>query len=115
MARRNGRPGDYLMTDSYYGFTRYASELKRDYWGEYASRPLKRNLQEVASPLNDPQPVPNYTGPNYEISATCLGETAPVYVGDTTVPTNRNNAAAQALALFPGIGQASIGCSFKIG
>jgi hypothetical protein len=97
MARRKGRPGDYLMTDDYFGFTRFASQLKKDFWGAYAERPLKRNLQEIAVPLDDPAPVPNYRGPNYEVSPTCLGELAPLYVGNTNVRTNTNNMAFQVL------------------
>lgn len=114
MARRNGRKGDWLATDDYTGFTRYASELRKDYWGAYAVKPLLRNLQEIASPLNDPRPVPFYRGPNYEFTAPCIGEIAPTYVGDTTVRTSLSNMAAQVLNLNPGIGQMVIGCTFVV-
>lgn len=114
MARRNGRRGDYLMTDDYTGMTCYASQLREDYWGSYTRRPLKRNLQEVASPLNDPGQLEVYRGPSYETSNPCDGEIAPVYVGNTTVPTNPNNAAFQALSLNPGIGEMSISCTFIV-
>lgn len=114
MARRAGRPGDYLATDMYYGFTRYASELKRDYWGSYAYKPLKRNLQEVASPLDDPGPVPFYSGPSYEFTPACIAEIAPPYVGNTTFPTNPYNMAFQVLQLDPGVGVMEIGCTFEI-
>lgn len=114
MARRNGRKGDHLATDDYTGMTQYASKLKRDFWGSYAVHPLKRNLQEIATPLNDPRPVSLYRGPNYETVANCLAETAPLFVGLTNVPTNQNNAAIQALDLLPGIGEMEVGCTFIV-
>ena len=115
MARRNGRKGDYLATDDYTGFTVYASKLKRDYLGSYAVRPLLRNLQEIATPLNDPEPVDVYSGPNYEVTNGCIADLAPLYVGLTSVPTNLNNAAGQVLLQQPGIGEASIECTFRVG
>lgn len=114
MARRGGRKGDYLATSDYTGFTTYASKLKMDYWGAYAERPLLRNLQELAKPLNDPEPVAFYRGPNYEYTPPCIGETAPSYVGNTTVPTSNQNAAFQALNLSPAIPDMEIGCTFII-
>lgn len=115
MARRGGRPGSWLATDDYTGFTVYSNKLQRDYWGALTVRPLQRNLQEIASPLNDPLPVDPYRGPNYEIMPDfCLGELAPLYVGTTNVPTNRNNAAFQALDLAPGIDDMEIGCNFIV-
>lgn len=114
MARRGGRKGDYLATDDLTGFTTFASKLKRDYWGNYAVRPLKRNLQEIAFPLNDPAPVSLYRGPNYESTPTCIAETSPIYVGLTTVFTNINNAAIQALNLSPAIPDMEIGCTFVV-
>ena len=114
MARRSGRPGSWLATSDYTGITYYAEQLQRDYWGNYDIHPLKRNLQEIASPLNDPQPVPFYRGPNYEILPPCVAEVAPVYVGNTNVPTNTDNAAFYALDLDPSIGQMIIGCTFVV-
>jgi len=114
MARRKGKPGDHLATDDYYGVTRYASELRRDYWGNYSKFPLKRNLQEIAMPLNDPAPVEIYRGPQYEVTPTCVAEIAPTYVGLTTVPTNPYNAAFQALNLDPAIPDMVVGCDFII-
>jgi hypothetical protein len=97
--RRNGRKGDYLATDDNTGFTVYGSKLRKGYYGEYAVRPLERNLQEIASPLNDPVPVEIYRGPNYEIVNPATTAVAPQYVGNTTVPTNRDNAAIQSGAV----------------
>lgn len=114
MARRKGRPGDYLMTDDYTGFTHFASELKRDYWGQYAKKPLLRNLQEIATPFNDPAPVPVYRGPNYETFNTCDAELAPTFVGLTNVKTSNDNMAAQALNLDPAIPDMEIGCTFIV-
>lgn len=114
MARRGGKPGSHLATDDYTGFTVYAEKLKRDFWGSLVIKPLLRNLQEIASPLNDPQPVDIYRGPNYENTSGCPGSTAPFFVGNTTVPTNPNNAGIQGLNLFPGIGTMEIGCTFEV-
>ena len=114
MARRNGRPGDFLSIDEYYGVTRYGSQLKKDYWGVYAEKPLLRNPQEYGVPLSDPYPLPFYTGSAYEQTNGCIAEVAPLFVGLTNVPTNNNNAASQALNLNPGIGEMAVGCSFII-
>lgn len=114
MARRNGRKGDHLATDDYTGFTVYASKLKRDYWGGLAVKPLLRNLQEIATPLNDPRPVDIYRGPNYELTPVCIAETAPIYVGLTSVKTNPDNMAFQYLQLDPGLGDMIIGCTFEV-
>lgn len=115
MARRAGRKGDWLATDDYTGFTVYASQLQQDFWGSLAVKPLQRNLQEISSPLNDPQPVLLFRGPNYEqIQGVCIGAVAPLTVGVTNIPTNQNNAAFQALNLKPGLGSMEVGCSFQI-
>lgn len=114
MARRNGRKNAWLVTDDYSGFTEYNSAVKKDYWGALAKNPLLRNLQEIATPLNDPEPVPFYRGPSYEFTPNCIAELAPFYVGNTTVPTNPNNAAFQALDLSPGIGEMAVGCDFVV-
>ena len=114
MARRKERLGDHLATDDYTGQTCYASQLQRDFWGSLAKHPLKRNLQEISSPLNDPAPVSVYRGPNYEDTSNCPGETAPLFIGNTNVPTRNISAAYQALNLDPGIGDAAIGCSFVV-
>lgn len=114
MARRNGKPGNWLVTDDYTGFTRYATEVKKDFWGQYAVSPLKRNLQEIASPLNDSEPVPFYNGPSYEYTPPCVGELAPTYVGNTNVPTNPGNMAFQVLNLSPAIPDMEIGCTFVV-
>ncbi len=114
MARRQGRKGTWLVSDDYTGFVVYASKVKKDFWGALAVNPLERNLQEIASPLHDPEPVSYYRGPNYEFTPKCIAENAPLFVGLTTVRTNPNNAAFQALNLDPGIGDAIIGCSFEV-
>jgi hypothetical protein len=114
VARRAGKKGNWLAASDYTGFTHYASELKPDFWGSYAKRPLIRNLQEIASPLNDPEPVAFYRGPNYEYTPPCIAETAPIYVGNTNIPTNPDNMAFQVLNLSPGIGEMTVGCSFIV-
>lgn len=114
MARRSQRKGDHLATDDYTGFTVFASKLRRDFWGSYAVHPLKRNLQEIASPLNDPVPVDIYRGPNYEFTPACVAETAPFFVGNTNVRTSQNNAAFAALDLSPAIPDMAVGCNFIV-
>lgn len=114
MARRNGRKGEWLATDDYTGFTQYASKLKRDYWGQYAVKPLIRNLQEIATPVTDPAPVPFYRGPSYEYTQPCIAEIAPIFVGNTTVPTSQSNMAYQVLNLNPAIPTMEIGCTFVV-
>lgn len=119
MARRNGRPGDYLATDDYTGMTHYASELRMDYWGSYAKKPLQRNLQEIATPLNDPDILPFYRGADYEAwPYETYGFIVPLTVGNTSVLTDRNNAAIQVLGENPtaamGIGAMQIGVNFTV-
>lgn len=114
MARRSQRKGEHLATDDYTGFTVYASKLRRDFWGAYATKPLERNPQEIASPLNDPSPVDIYRGPNYEYTPPCVAETAPLFIGLTSIPTNQNNAAFAALDLLPSIPNMAIGCTFIV-
>lgn len=113
MARRNGRKGDYLATDDYTGETVYASKLKKDFWGNMAVQPLKRNLQEIASPLNDPYPIDFYRGPTYEKVVVCDLEVAPTYIGRTTRLTP-NYSAIQIMGWAPTLGQMSVGCTFRV-
>lgn len=114
MARRHGRKGAYLATDDFTGFTCYASRLQYDYWGNFTRRPLLRNLQEISSPLDDPEPVTDYRGPNYEFTRPCIAETAPRFVGNTAVRTNQDNAAFHILNLNPSLGAMSVGCTFRV-
>jgi len=96
--------------------TVYADQLEKDFWGDYGlpNEIIKRNLQEIANPLNDPYPVPFYRGPTYEKTSDCIGELTPLYIGKTTRPFPQGSAAAQAFNLSPGIGDASIGCTFRV-
>lgn len=103
MARRSGRRGDFLGTDDTTGFTEYGSKLRLDYWGNRTAHPLKRNLQELASPLADPFPLPFYRGPSYEDTPAGIGTVLTSFVGNTTVPTNPNNMAAQVLWTTNGV------------
>lgn len=119
MARRAGRKGSYLATDDYTGVTRYASEMQFDYWGAFTKNPLKRNLQEISSPLNDPRPVNVFRGPAYEAwPYAAFGFIIPLDVGFTTVLTNRNNMAIQVLgenaSSATGIGGMQIGSTFVV-
>lgn len=113
MARRRGRPGDYLMTDDYYGTTTYRSKVTEDYWGSYSRRPLQRNLQEISQPLDDPYPVPIYRGPGYEQTNACDFELQPNYIGNTYTPFP-NTAYTNLFNLNPSIPNMSIGCTFIV-
>ena len=116
MARRNQRKGDHLFCDELTGFTTYASRIRTGYYGERAVKPLKRNYQEIASPLNDPLPVQLSSGSNYETYNICNLEMAPLYVGTTTIRTNTMAAALQVpgIGFNPGIGEMEIGCTFRV-
>ena len=87
MARRNGRPGDYLFADMYTGFTKYRTQVRKDFWGSFAERPLLRNLQEIATPLLDPYPVGDYSPGTYEQIDECVLNSTPPFIGKTNIPT----------------------------
>lgn len=114
MATRHGRKGDYLLADDYTGNTIYASQAQRDYWGALTLRPLNRNLQEISSPLNDPQPVHDFRGPAYEQITECEANAAPQFVGLTLVPTSKQNAYFEAFDPNPAIPDMIIGCTFVV-
>lgn len=113
MARRNGRPGTWLMSDDYTGFTVYADRIQKDYWNNYVVDPLKRNLQEISSPLSDPYPVSMYRGPQYEQTNACDFEVQPIYIGKTNIPFP-NTQLTQLLDLNPSIPNMSVGCTFIV-
>lgn len=115
MARRNGRKGSYLFTDYYTDIAVYSDKVQRDYWGDYtAGKMLLRNLQEVSVPLNDPYPVPIYSGPSYEQGVECASEIIPLFIGNTTRRTPTGSVTVQATGVNPGIGQMAIGCTFRV-
>lgn len=115
MARRNQRPGTYLITSDYSGCTTYGDRVVIDYWGNVGeSREiLQRNLQEIASPLKDPYPVSLYRGPQYENVTQCNFEIQPSKIGKTNIPFP-NTAYTQLFNLNPGIGTATVGCTFVV-
>lgn len=115
MARRNGRPGTHLVIDQYTGFTTYRERVSRDFWGSWAIKPLKRNLQDIATPLLDPYPVDVYTGSAYETYETpCIFERIPFYIGTTNIRTPTTSPAAQAIFNTTGIGDMEVGCTFMV-
>lgn len=114
MARRRGRPGDYLMTSDYSGVTCYRSRLKKDYWGDWGEFNLKRNLQEISTPLNDPYPVQIFRGASYEFTDECTFETQPQFIGNTSVPFPTNAALNSVVNFYPGIGEATVGCTLIV-
>lgn len=115
MARRSGRRGDYLYTDDYTDFPVFGSRVRPDFWNDYtAGKRLERNLQEIAKPLNDPYPVPLYSGPSYEQTSDCIGELSPLFIGKTNRPFPNGSPASQALNLDPGVGTMSVSCTFIV-
>lgn len=113
MARRNQRRGDHLVTDDTLGVTVWASKVQKDYWGNYTTVPLERNLQEVASPLSDPYPVDIYRGPSYEQTTACDFELQPTYIGKTT-RAFPNTKYTNLFSLNPAIPDMSVGCTFVV-
>lgn len=113
MARRSGKKGQWLVTDDYTGITRYSSEMQQDYWGNYTRKPLKRNLQEIASPLSDPEPVPFYRPPTYEHTTAAQFSVCPATVGLTSKPTPPS-LAGDVFGWNAGIGDAVIGSTFLV-
>lgn len=111
--RRNGRPGDYLITDDWTGCTTYHSKVRKDYWNNLSEIVLQRNLQEIATPLSDPYPVKEYRGPQYEPTNACDFEVQPAFIGKTNVPFPNTNI-TQLFNLDPGIGEMSVGCTLVI-
>lgn len=119
MARRRGKLGEYLAVDDYYGKATYASRLRKDHDGYWSEKPLARNLQEIASPLNDPRPVPAVgRSADYEQYDICTLKTAPLYVGLTNVKTSQLSAALQSAVWSgysnQGIGDMEVGCSLIV-
>lgn len=116
MARRNGRKGRYLASSDYSSMTEYSDKLQKDFWGDYGlpNEILQRNLQEISTPLNDPYPVPFYRGPTYEQNTECPAEIIPLFIGKTTRRTPTGSTNVQATGVDPGIGSASIGCTFRV-
>lgn len=114
MARRNGRKGDYLASDDYTGVTKYASRMQTDYWGNFVEKPLLRNLQEIASPLNDPYPVNIYRGPVYENVNACVFEVQPVFIGTTNIRTPQNSELVSTLGLAPAIPDQIVECTLIV-
>lgn len=113
--RRRGRPGDYLITDDITGCTTYHSKVRKDYWNNLTEVVLKRNLQEISQPLNDPYPVKEYRGPQYEFTDACMFEMFPNTIGNTLVPFNKaNNPLSSVVNFNPAIPDMEIGCTFIV-
>lgn len=112
---RRGRPGDYLLTDDWTGCTIYHSQARKDYWNNLSQICLKRNLQEISQPLNDPYPVKEYRGPQYEPTTPCDFELFPNFIGNTLIPFNKtNNPLSTVLDFNPAIPNMEIGCTFIV-
>jgi hypothetical protein len=120
MARRRGwKRGDWLVRDEESGFTEYASNMRRDYYGvlkrkdqnDYAHPQdfiRAKNDPYINEPLNNPLLV-------YDTSAYNLGD----FVGVTTVPSPVGPATHIYNPNYfsqsdPGLGDMEIGTSFQV-
>lgn len=110
--RRNIRQGDYLTVDDFTNETHYASEMTRDYLGNWVKAtdadPIQPQL--FARPVDDPQPVEIYQ-PLTGIPPASLFQSA--VVGDTDVPAPTGPASH----LFPynlAIPNMAVGSSFIV-
>lgn len=113
MPRRNKwKFGDWLVKDEESGITRYASEIKVDYRGQFVTKRYAdyEHPQDFISALNDPQPVPftNTRSTEFEVC-----NTRDLTIGETGIPAPGNGPADH---LFgpKGIGEAEIGCDFIV-
>lgn len=119
MRRRGWKRGDWLVKDEESGFTVYASQCTRDYYGVYKlkSQADQRHPQEYILAKRDPYPVSPTSPPlrTYDTSAYVQG----TYVGSTTVlapfgaATHLYNQAAVAGTNY-GIGLMTIGTDFVV-
>lgn len=110
MRRRNRhRLGDYLMTDDYTGNTIYASEAKRDHWGNYGKKVLERNPQEDVRSLGDPHPVPVVR--KQDIPTETCG-TLKLFIGQTNIRTPITSPGA--VNAVKSLGEMEIGCTFIV-
>jgi hypothetical protein len=115
--RRGWKRGDWLVRDEESGFTEYASEVRRDYYGVLTKNPDYAHPQDFIRAkgdpyIYDPQNPPTYF---YNTSAYNLGD----FVGVTTVSAP----IGPATHLFnpnavngedAGIGSAVIGLTFRV-
>ena len=120
MARRRGwKRGDHLVLDEESGFTEYASNTTRDYYGvlKKKSQADRMHPQEFVRAKNDPHPVYPVSPPvrSYDTSAYNLGD----FVGQTNVPApfgpfthiyNPSQIPGEDL----GIGEMEIGATFEV-
>lgn len=111
------RRGDWLVRDEESGFTEYASEVTRDYYGVLTKNPDRAHPQDfirakedpyISEPLNNPDYV-------YDTSALNLG----TFVGLTSVPAPVGPAThifnpSIAQGSDPGIGMMTIGQNFTV-
>lgn len=110
--RHRIRKGDYLAVDDQTGVTYYASEMARDYNGNFVLRATMDPIQPqlFIKALNDPQPVAVFNPAPPEVPASLY---QPAVVGDTLVPVPP----APASFLFPydlGIPLMAVGQTFVV-
>ena len=110
--RHRIRKGDYLAVDDQTGVTHYASEMARDYNGNFVLRATMDPIhpQLFVRALYDPQPVTVFNPAPPEVPAS---DFQPYYVGDPTVVVPP----APASFLFPydlSIPQMAVGSTFVV-
>jgi len=95
--KRRGRLGEYLAADDYTGAVKYASKLKKDYWGNLVENPLERNKQELVKAMNDPQPLPWVREADYEVVTSAMLQ-VPTTIGNSTVRRDTSTFGAAVMA-----------------
>lgn len=112
MRRRRGwKKGDWLVKDEESGFTVYASQVKRDYYGVLKLKTQADNAhpQMFIQAKDDPYPVSPISEPlrDYDSTESVVG----FYVDSTLIPTPDG----PGLHLFrPGIGKAKLEYDFFV-
>jgi len=86
MIRNGWKKGDWLVIDSESGMTRFSSQLKKDYTGEYVSKQYAdyEQPQDFVKPLSDPRALP-FSLPSDQNFV--VDVSASPTVGNTSVPT----------------------------
>jgi hypothetical protein len=120
--RNAHKVGDYLMTDDESGIVYYASEMVKRWDGQFVHKSQNefRHPQEFVKALNDPRalrdirPDGGCGGCDCADCADC-GTACPLpcYIGETNIPFPTNSPGARALQ--QGVGEASIGATFRVG
>lgn len=115
--RRGWKRGDWLVRDEESGFTEYASEVRRDYYGVLTKTPDRAHPQDFIRAKNDPFIYDPQNPPTY------IFDTSALNLGDLVGVTSVSAPIGPATHLFnpnavngddPGVGSMTIGTTFRI-